>query len=601
MSGFRGHWTFERLPAQTVVIFDGRLDNRAELIAACGHRRGASEHSTDAELALWAYEGFGIDVAAKLLGDFAMALFDPREHRIVLARDSIGVKPLYYRQTGPSLFFGSDIKWILAQTGIQAKPNEHLLAGLMLGRLHRQDDDGTTLFEGISGVPPAHVAIFSPAASVVRQYWDFTGDRESSDKCAGEYADGFRFHFERAVARRIRGDKPTAVAVSGGLDSSSIFCVAHRLAADAHPPVGLTYTHRDGSPADETRYVADLERYCGQHIRHVDHLVTAGLTAHTEALIRRVEAPMIAADSHVNDRLLAAAHEAGAGAVLTGHWGDQMLFDQAYLIDLLHRGAWRSIASHLRAYPEWFPDTGGSHFRRRLLIDFLQYDMPQELRRPMRVVRRAWKRPAPWRDWFSAPFLAQLGPDEFARGLSGGTGTILACALYREVRSRYHGLCLEWHAKMAAAHGMDAAFPFLDRDLIEFLMGVPGEILARDGMPKALLRDGLAGVVPETILSRRSKGDFTEAANRTSRKDYPGIVRLLGPDSCVVQAGYVDADKLHRGLRGFEGLLDSSTSCAASWGLTAVMALEIWLREFFGNAQGEEETTKWTSHAQTTR
>jgi len=203
----------------------------------------------------------------------------------------------------------------------------------------------------------------------------------------------------------------------------------------------------------------------------------------------------------------------------------------------------------------------------------------------MRALRRAWTPPAPWKDWYTDSFLGMVGPDVFGRELSGRTAPTLARAIYREVRSRYHGLCLEWHAKMAEAHGMEAAFPFFDRDLIEFVMGVPGEIFAHDGVPKALLRDGLAGIVPEAILSRRSKGDFTHVANEASRKAYPRIVGLLGPDSLVVQAGYVDADKLQRGLLSAEKMLGGSASCTASWSLTAVLALEIWLREFSGNTR----------------
>jgi asparagine synthase (glutamine-hydrolysing) len=594
MSPFSGHWSFDELPAHTLVVFGGRLDNRSDLIGACGGHQGVSWRSTDAELALCAYDVFGIDVAAKLRGDFAIALFDPRERRMLLACDAIGVKPLYYQRRAHSILFASDIKGILARPGVEAKPHDRLLAELMVGQLHRQDADGTTLFEGISAVPPAHVAIFSPSTSVVCRYWDFTGTATGGTSAA-EYAEGFRFHFERAVARRVRGDRPTAVAVSGGVDSSAILCVANVFAPSAYPPVGLTYTHRDGSDADESQYIGDVERFCGREIRRLDPHAADHWMEDAEQLIRRTEAPMITRDSHLNDQLLAAARDAGAGAILTGHWGDQMLFEQAYLIDLLHRGAWRTMASHLREYPEWFPGEDSGYFRRRLLLDFLQYDVPQRFLRPMRMIRRAWKRPPPWRDWYTPSFLAQIGRDEFARDLAGDAATTMARAIYREVRSRYHGLCLEWHAKMAAAYGLDAGFPFFDRDLIEFLMGVPGEILTRGGVPKALLRDSLAGLVPDGILARRTKGDFTRFANEASRKDHARMVEWLGQDPLVVQAGYVDADKLKRGLQSAGRALEGSASNTASRSLTAVVALEMWLRQFFGNARSGQETQAWTN------
>ena len=585
MSQCSGQWSFEELPAQTIAVFAGRLDNRTELLAACSGHAGVSARSTDAALALCAYDAFGLDVAAQLRGDFAFAVFDPRERRMLLARDAIGVKPLYYQRRAHSLLFASDIKSLLARPGVEAKPNDRQLAEFMIGQLHRQDADGSTLFAGISEVPPAHVAIFSPATSVICRYWDFTGAPANGGTSAAECAEGFRFHFERAVARRVRGDRATAVAVSGGLDSSAILCVANACAPQTHPPIGLTYTHTDDSEADESRYIGEIERFCGRDVRRIDPHAADRWMASAGELIRRVEAPMITRESDLHDQLLAAAHAAGAGTILTGHWGDQMLFEQAYLIDLLHRGAWSTLASHLREYAAWFPGEDRAYFRRRLLLDFVQYDVPQGLRRPMRAIRRIWRHPPPWLDWYTSWFRAQIGPDEFSRELPVDTSSTMSRALYREVRSRYHGLCLEWHAKMAAPHGMDAGFPFFDRDLIEFLMGVPGEILTRGGVPKAILRDGLAGLMPDAILARRTKGDFTRFANEASRRDHARMVEFLGRNPLVVQAGYVDADKLKRGLQGAERELEGSASNTASRSLTAVFALEIWLREFFGNAR----------------
>ena len=589
MSQFSGQWSFEALPAQTLAVFGGRLDDRRELIAACGGHPGASARSTDAELALCAYEVFGLDVGARLRGDFALAVCDPRERRVLLARDAIGVKPLYYQRRGQSLLFAADITSLLSRPAVEVKPNDAQLAELMVGQLHRQDADGTTLFAGIFEVPPAHVAIFSASTSVVCRYWDFTGAPANTRTSAAEYAEAFRFHFERAVARRVRGDRPTAVAVSGGLDSSAILCVASACAPAAYPPIGVTYTHGDGSEADESRYIGDLENFSGREIRRIDPQAADRWMEEAAPLIRRVEAPMIARDSHLHDRLLGIARESGAGAILTGHWGDQMLFEQAYLIDLLHRGAWRTLASHLREYPAWFPGEDSRYFRRRLLLDVLQYDVPQALRRPMRTIRRAWTHSPDWLDWYTPSFRARTGPDEFSRDLPGAPST-MARALYREVRSRYHGLCLEWHAKMAAAHGMDAGFPFFDRDLIEFLMSVPGDMLTRGGVPKAIMRDGLAGLMPDAILARRTKGDFTRFANEASRRDHARMVEFLGRNPLVVQAGYVDADKLKSGLQSAGRELEGSASSAGSRNLTAVFALETWLREFFGNACGRQET-----------
>jgi hypothetical protein len=236
-------------------------------------------------------------------------------------------------------------------------------------------------------------------------------------------------------------------------------------------------------------------------------------------------------------------------------------------------------------YGQWFPDETGHTFTSRFLSDLLEYDLPRWARTGIRAVRGKSAVPAAWDDWYTERFREEAGSDVFARETGS---TALGRAVYREVRSRYHDLCLVWHNTMAAAHGVERSFPFLDRDLIQFVMRVPGDILTRDGVPKALLRTSLQGIVPAAVLQRRTKGDFTAAVNAASRDDHAAIARTLTPDALVVQLGYVDADKLIKGLRLVAPALDQSSSCTASWRLTALLALELWLREFVGDHQRRE-------------
>jgi asparagine synthase (glutamine-hydrolysing) len=160
----------------------------------------------------------------------------------------------------------------------------------------------------------------------------------------------------------------------------------------------------------------------------------------------------------------------------------------------------------------------------------------------------------------------------------------MARALYREVRSQYHDVCLEWNNKAAAQYGVEPAFPFLDRDLVEFLIGLPGDVLVRDGVPKALLRQSLEGAVPPEILQRRSKADFTGDVNRSAREDIQAIAKMLATGALVVDLGYVDADRLKRGLTA------ARTASVASWRVTAVAALEMWLRQFVERTRNGERT-----------
>jgi asparagine synthase (glutamine-hydrolysing) len=576
-----------RSSSGTRLVFDGRLDNRDELIAALRDRCDVSPASPDAALAAASYDINGTQFVDHLLGDFAVAVFDSRRRRVVLARDAMGIRPLYYRRTQTSLFFGSAVKTLLAAPDCHAHPNNQLLAELLLRRSHRRPADGNTLFAGVCQVPAAHIVVFTAEAVRAERYWDFDCHRVTPEQSFGDYARTFRVLFERAVARRLRSAHPVAIAVSGGLDSSSIFCAA--ASAAASPLVGLTYTSDDGGASDESAFVRDVERASARTIRQVDAPME-GLLFQSTDMVRIVEAPMLNGQWFRGHRLMNAVTAAGARTLLTGHWGDQVLFDQAYLVDLLRAGAWRTINAHLREYLRWFPDARGHEFVTQFGSDVLEYFLPDWVRQTVRAGRRIGGALPPWDDWFCDAFRREARPDRFAHAPGA---TALASALYREVRSQYHHFCLEWNAKVAASYGFEIAFPFLDRDLVEFLISVPGTTLARNGVPKALLRESLDGVTPGTILRRRGKGDFTEAVNRSTRHDFTALLKMLGPRSLVVELGYVDADKLERGLSAAGAALEHSTTSVVSWRVTAVAALEIWLRQFVGQQKTGVEDTAW--------
>jgi len=577
-----------RRPPGIHVVFDGRLDNRAELVQQLQNHCESPAAISDAALAAAMYDLKGSTFAKQLEGDFAVAVFDGSARRVVLARDAIGVRPLYYRRTPATLTFASEVKALLVDATIAVRPNDALLAGLMLGQLHRRDHDGSTLFSDIFEVPPAHAAVFDVRTSDVRRYWDFDGRVPQTLRSFDEYVEEFRRLFETAVRRRVRGSEPIAVAVSGGLDSSSVFAVAGR--ASTAPLMGLSYSTDDGGPADESGYLADLERASGMAIRAVNVRSSEDALFRANELVRRVEAPMANAEWRRADGLVAAAQESGARTLISGHWGDQLLFDQAYLVDMLHAGRWRTLRAHLREYPAWFPEASRGEFAARLAADVLEFDLPRSARNAVRLARRRWQKPAPWDDWYSDRFKAQAAPDVFAEELNsaGASGaiTVFARAIYREVRSRYHGLCFDWHNKLAAAHGVDRAFPFLDRDLVAFVMKVPGGLLARNGQPKAMLRSAMREILPVSIVARRTKGDFTAAVNAARRRETRAIGELLTKDALVAQLGYVDVDKLARGLDAVTAASEESRSSVASWRVTALVALELWLREFAGTETG---------------
>jgi len=590
--------------AGIVVVFDGRLDDREALFSRLPSTAGVSPGSPDAAFVLAAYAAFGEQFAERLAGDFALVLFDPARQRLYLVRDALGVRPLYYHYRPGRLFvFASEIKALLAHPEIPARPNALDVADFLLAdsALHER---GLTFFEDVHSVPPAHVVTVTPEGLRLRQYWDFNGRRTTRLRTPEEYAEAFRERFQAAVRRRLRSAYPIAFSVSGGLDSSSVFCMAHHLGKSnpgrVPPLAGFTFACPEGAPSDELMYILEIEQACRVKIERVP--VGRGMLEgdaenleSVRALAYCVEGPFLDEQWSATRRLFQAMRRRGARLLLTGHWGDQFLFSQAYLMDLLHGLRWGTVLQHLREYRRWMVDTDPRHFRRRFLLDLVRYHVPNSWLPHLRRIRAllcGTRRDFPW---YSRRLRALARrPARFQMAPPGGFLTAHAQALYQDARARYYVLSLEWDNKVASMFGMEMAFPFLDRDLISFLMSIPGEVQTRAGVPKAILRDGMRGLVPEAILSRRWKADFLHLILEGMQRDYQHLVQWLGSDGLAVGFGYVEREVMQERLARLQHLLHDGTDAAATR-IMEILGLSVWLQAFFGENATPKQVTKYVN------
>src|SRR3989454_9825112 len=208
-----------------VLTADARIDNRGELLAALG--RGVE--ATDAELILAAYERWGERCPEHLLGDFAFVIWDARRATLFCARDHFGVKPFYYYHAPGRLFcFASEIKGLLALAEVPRRLNETRVADYLVPLL---EDKVITFYQDILRLPPAHRMTVTRQGVRIEQYWALDPEREIRMKSDADYAAAFREIFTEAVRCRLRSAFPVGSMLSGGLDSSSIVCVARQLLA----------------------------------------------------------------------------------------------------------------------------------------------------------------------------------------------------------------------------------------------------------------------------------------------------------------------------------------------------------------------------------
>jgi asparagine synthase (glutamine-hydrolysing) len=493
------------------LVFDGRLDNREELREAIGSR-AATADVPDSGLALAAYREWGDGFLARLQGDFAAALFDSRRRTLMLARDPVGCRPLYYWTNERTLVFASEIKAILAHPDVRAKPNDDLIADFFLLNQLPYEDGGETFFDGVRAVLPGERMSVTPGRTRRDRFWDFDPGTVTRHSSYAEYADHLRGLLVRAVQRRARSVRPIAVSVSGGLDSAIVLCIADDLRRSGEmsaPLLPVSYTPIEDPTTEENRFIRLLESERGLRVHRVA-MGPAGDAAELESAVWYSEFPLLDGALGSETPLLAYANGQGARIVLTGLWSDQLLFVTGYLADLFLRLDWRTIAKHVEEYKAWFTGIEPGYFRARVYRDFMLNLTPRALRSWLRPFRTALA--APRYEAFMRPEFAARIARRRPRIRHPRYRTAHARDLYQAVGAKSHRLQIEADEKAATRFQLERATPFLDRDVIAFLMSIPGDIQTRHGVPRALLRDAMRGRVPEAILARRWRNENTDVS-----------------------------------------------------------------------------------------
>jgi asparagine synthase (glutamine-hydrolysing) len=608
MSGIAGRFNLDSRAAEpywlqppavsrpdVAVAFDGRLDDREALLAACrAPAAQSSDPPPDAACVAAAYEHAADRFASLLNGDFALALFDGRRRQLFLARDVMGCRRLHYTRRGDTLLFASEIKTLLSEPGVAAVPDEDAIAELVLDKWV---DGHHTGFKGIYSVPPGHMVVAGTGTIEIRRHWAFDPARRIRHGSFDQYLDEFRSLFAQAVRRRMRSSRPVAVSVSGGVDSSSLLCQAAALHAK-DPGLaavrGIALTFPPGTPANEDGFLDDLDRWLGDPIIRLP-VSELGLFDEATAAITFSEMPALVWDAH--SRLFAQARLEGCGVILDGYFGDQMLFGRAYLVDLARRGRWPTIRRDLREFDAWMRDSGDGFYRGELRGRLLRALVPRAAFQAIKK-RATGRRAARYASLYRQSFVDRVLDRQLGRFPPLPFASRHTEEFHRHLTAGHYLFYLQRQSAAARMHGLDLACPFRDRDLAAFLMAIPGEIVNAHGVPKGLLREALAGTLPPSIRARRWKADFTPLGNQAVVRDYASVTRLLTRNALVVQAGFVDGDRIEPSVAAFKRAVEEDETAEAGWQVGDLVALEIWLRQFFG-AVGEPSALVAGRHEQT--
>lgn len=550
-----------RAPSGVVLTWDGRLDNGPELGRLLGLAEG--ELLTDSAVVLAAYERWGaVEFLARLVGDFALALWDPRTATLLLARDVFGVRPLFYRQEPGRLLWATRLAPLLSATGVQAAPDDEYIGNYLA---HIPNPERTP-YQGFLALPPGHCLEVTREGARLTRFWSLRPTEALRLGSDAEYEERLRELFLESVRVRTRAEGAVFAELSGGVDSSSVACAASRLLAEESAASRqlhtVSFVYERSPTSDERPFIRVVEEQLGQPGLHIgdEHLTFPALSA---------PSPEIPTYTHCfrrqYDRIGELMRERGARVLLTGFAGDSLFWSEVSapleLADLLRQGQLFSFMESLRSWRQVQEEP------------YLQLLWRGGLRPLLPGWARRRLQPAlPLPAWVAPGFASRFGLRERQHDAHGEQGFALPS------QRAHHGFIqsdidtVSWLYCCNGATVMDVAHPFLHRPLVEFCMALPLNQLLRGRETRSLHRRALRGLLPEKVARRRSKQGPDEAYYRAFAQQWGRVEELL-TDSRVVQRGYVEPARFRATLE--QARFGNGTGLVH---LLKALALEYWLR-----------------------
>jgi asparagine synthase (glutamine-hydrolysing) len=571
-----GHQPLANETDQIWIVFNGEVYNHAEVrleLEAAGHQYRTR---CDTETLVHAYEQWGDACVEHFRGMFAFAIWDAPRRRLLLARDRLGVKPLYWSKVGDRLLFASEIKSLLASGLIRAEANDAALPEL-LGTRYLSGSE--TLFKGIHRLAPGHTLVFQDGEITIRQYWDVpvgVPNPEVERLSDQEAVERFRALLEEAVRIRLMADVPLGMFLSGGLDSSAIAALMAGMIDRPVQTFSVAFQQRAYSELDYARQVSTSIGADAHEIVIDDQDFFGALPR----LIWHEDEPVAHASS-VPLYFVSALAAKHVKVVLTGEGSDELLagygkYPRA-LANWRAGGVYAAVPEALRTWVAHavVPQLPGK-FARYAKRSFLSMPRTPEAMFFDNFASIGLKR----QSGLLSPAFAAMSTPERAYGTSrayfdkpNGHSTTLDRLLYTDLKTYLVELLMK-QDQMSMAASLESRVPFLDHHLVEFAAALPARLKLRGFKTKWILREAVRSVLPPEILTRRKMG-FPVPFGLWMRTGWQGVARDVLLDKRTRERGIIDPVAVEQLLAAHvDGRQDGAD---AIWSL---MNLELWYRTF---------------------
>lgn len=530
-----------------VITWDGRLDNRDEMVRQLGEPLNSL--STDVSIVAAAYEKWGCNCFVKLLGDWALSIWNSKQRELILARDYVGIKQLFYSLTSARIVWSSHLASLVI-FGEQLSLCAEFIAGYLTSHPGAQ----LTPYSEIHSVEPGRSVYILAGTVKAKTYWSFDSDRELRYKTDAEYEEQYRDLFCQAVRRRLRADSPVLAELSGGYDSSSIVCMADEIMdQDGCACTRIdtfTFVDHEEPDEDDSIYASIVEKKRGR----VGHRAGTGITGDAFLVDGGFGAvPGLGGRQEIRRVLPEIMKSRGYRVILSGLGGDEFN-GQALDFRLLIENSLRRLRllEAGRQLVSWSLETRIPAIR--LLGQTLE---------SLFGGQRTWKKVEPW---INTEYLSRHrgrvksdGPWWWRPGMRDGVRTV---ASYASVMTH----------RLPSIE--ERRYPFLDRSLVEFLMSIPLNQLLRPGDRRSLMRRALRGILPGDLLLRRTKAGAGRSLVLTVQKQWVMIEQNILKDMLAAAIGIIDQARFRDALTAMKyGTVPERVVT-----LIKAIGLEKWLR-----------------------
>lgn len=543
-----GHQPISNENGSIWIVFNGEIYNHADLrkqLEAHGH---CYRSNSDTETIVHLYEEYGADCVHHLRGMFAFAIWDRERQKLFIARDRLGIKPLYYRLTSKSFLFGSEIKVILAHDHETAEFNAAALPEyLAFGYLSGED----TFYSGVRKLMPGHRLEISQGGQIkIDQYWDLDVTCGEPVQPESYYVEEYRALLEQAVGSHLMSDVPLGVFLSGGVDSSAVAALMTKIRKAPIETFSVGYAEQ---PYSELPYARSVARHLGS----VHHEVLVSENEFFDALPFLIwhEDEPISWPSSVSLYVVAKLAREHVTVVLTGEGSDETLGGYSryaftlknQALDKIYRRMTPAfLRSKLRNMIQDSPLIGAT-LRRKLAHTFLGLDSSD------------------WSSFYFDNFFSafsesqqkHLLTDEALEKIPQGAayenvlrywnsskGELLQRLLYTDIKTYLVELLMK-QDNMSMAASIESRVPFLDHVLVEFATRIPREVQIKGLSGKHILKKAVADLLPHSILYRTKLGFPTPWSGWLAGARLDGIERmLLEPRS--LERGYFKREGIQR-------------------------------------------------------